>query len=262
MEQEKDYSKYTKDQLAKEMTTKQLLFCREYLIDLNITQAAIRAKYSKNTARNSGSENMRKPYIARYIQILLDEAYLSEAEVKKLISDTARASLNDYLKIVTRTRQKSIKVGLQAKIDEILINIEKKKVYASRVELDDEAAIHHDSVIRNMENEIIKLEIDLEFNPEETFIVYEEEEYLAVELDMVKLAQDKELGRIRSLEFKEFGPKVELRDPDKATEILAKIHGLMITKIDGEIDNRNTNLNVEVSPEEAKAIYKQIMKDI
>jgi len=32
------------------LTDKQLFFCREYLIDLNSTQACIRAGYSKNSA--------------------------------------------------------------------------------------------------------------------------------------------------------------------------------------------------------------------
>lgn len=45
------------------LTDKQEMFCREYLIDLNATQAAIRAGYSENTARKIGSENLTKPDI-------------------------------------------------------------------------------------------------------------------------------------------------------------------------------------------------------
>ena len=45
------------------MTPKQEAFVREYLIDLNATQAAIRAGYSEDTARSIGSENLSKPYI-------------------------------------------------------------------------------------------------------------------------------------------------------------------------------------------------------
>ncbi len=40
------------------MTPKQQRFVDEYLIDLNATQAAIRAGYSKKTARAVGSENL------------------------------------------------------------------------------------------------------------------------------------------------------------------------------------------------------------
>jgi phage terminase small subunit len=45
------------------LTDKQEMFCREYLIDLNATQAAIRAGYSEKTARASGYENLTKPDI-------------------------------------------------------------------------------------------------------------------------------------------------------------------------------------------------------
>ena len=43
------------------MTKKQKRFCEEYLIDLNATQAAIRAGYSPETAYSIGQENLKKP---------------------------------------------------------------------------------------------------------------------------------------------------------------------------------------------------------
>ena len=49
------------------MTPKQQLFVDEYLIDLNATQAAIRAGYSTRTAAETGYENLRKPQIAAAI---------------------------------------------------------------------------------------------------------------------------------------------------------------------------------------------------
>lgn len=49
------------------MTAKQRRFCDEYLIDLNATQAAIRAGYSKKTAGVIGVENLEKPNIKEYI---------------------------------------------------------------------------------------------------------------------------------------------------------------------------------------------------
>ncbi len=50
------------------LTDKQAAFVREYLIDLNGTQAAIRAKYSKKTAKQAGTENLSKPYIQEAIK--------------------------------------------------------------------------------------------------------------------------------------------------------------------------------------------------
>lgn len=49
------------------MTPKQQRFVEEYLVDLNATQAAIRAGYSARTAEKIGSENIRKPEIAKAI---------------------------------------------------------------------------------------------------------------------------------------------------------------------------------------------------
>lgn len=49
------------------MTPKQAAFVAEYLIDLNATQAAIRAGYSAKTAEKIGSENIRKPEVAAAI---------------------------------------------------------------------------------------------------------------------------------------------------------------------------------------------------
>lgn len=53
--------------MAKKLTKKQQLFVDEYLIDLNATQAAIRAGYSVDTAREIGCENLTKPNIQQAI---------------------------------------------------------------------------------------------------------------------------------------------------------------------------------------------------
>ena len=50
------------------LTPKQQRFVDEYLIDLNATQAAIRAGYSEKTARDIGCENLAKPNIAKVIE--------------------------------------------------------------------------------------------------------------------------------------------------------------------------------------------------
>ncbi len=50
------------------LTPKQTAFVHEYLVDLNATQAALRAGYSKKTAFRIGSENLQKPEIAAALQ--------------------------------------------------------------------------------------------------------------------------------------------------------------------------------------------------
>ena len=46
--------------MAKKLTEKQKRFVEEYLIDLNATQAAIRAGYSPKTANEQGTQNLAK----------------------------------------------------------------------------------------------------------------------------------------------------------------------------------------------------------
>lgn len=49
------------------LTPKQQRFVDEYLIDLNATQAALRAGYSEKTSYSIGQENLNKPEIAKAI---------------------------------------------------------------------------------------------------------------------------------------------------------------------------------------------------
>jgi phage terminase small subunit len=54
--------------MSEKLTAKQEAFCREYLIDLNATKAAIRAGYAQKRAYAMGHENLKKPEIAAKIQ--------------------------------------------------------------------------------------------------------------------------------------------------------------------------------------------------
>lgn len=52
----------------KKLTPKQSLFVKEYLVDLNATQAALRAGYGEKNAKQQGTENLAKPIIQEAIQ--------------------------------------------------------------------------------------------------------------------------------------------------------------------------------------------------
>lgn len=62
------------------MTPKQERFVDEYLVDLNASQAAIRAGYSRRTARAIASENLAKPNI----QEAIAEAKRERSEATKI----------------------------------------------------------------------------------------------------------------------------------------------------------------------------------
>lgn len=52
------------------LTDRQDRFCREYIIDYNSTDAAIRAGYSQKTAYSIGSENLKKPEVLARVREL------------------------------------------------------------------------------------------------------------------------------------------------------------------------------------------------
>lgn len=90
----------------KKMTAKQKRFCDEYLIDLNATQAAIRAGYSKKTATVIGNENLRKPYIKEYIDERMNQ------KEKDLIAD--QDEVLRYLTSVLRGESQSEVVVIES----------------------------------------------------------------------------------------------------------------------------------------------------
>ncbi len=63
----------TSEEVMNKVTKKQKQFCEEYLIDLNATQAAIRAGYSPESAYSSGQENLKKPEIRAHIDKAIAE---------------------------------------------------------------------------------------------------------------------------------------------------------------------------------------------
>ena len=87
--------------MAEKLTNKQALFVKEYLKDLNATQAAIRAGYSKKTANVIGPENLSKPYI----QKVISEAMQKRSErtqvdadwILKHCSEMLEADIGDIL---------------------------------------------------------------------------------------------------------------------------------------------------------------------
>lgn len=92
------------------LTAKQQRFCDEYLIDLNATQAAIRAGYSEKTAAVIATENLRKPNISEYIEKRMaekeKELIADQDEVMKYLTAVMRRQLTDSI-VVTLNRETS-----------------------------------------------------------------------------------------------------------------------------------------------------------
>lgn len=92
------------------LTPKQMRFCEEYMIDMNGTQAAIRAGYSERTANEQASQLLAKLNIQAEIQRRTEAIHDSKvADAKEVM---------EYLTAVLRGEQrdqtlKSVGMGVQ-----------------------------------------------------------------------------------------------------------------------------------------------------
>lgn len=142
------------------MTERQKRFCDEYLTDLNATQAAIRAGYSKKTARQMAAENLTKPYIKKYIDERLngiEKTKIADAqEVMEYLTSVLRGeSQSEVIAVVSTGHGKSVvkkvkkapdekerleaakqlgkRYGLHVDVEEQKIKLEKMKAETARL---------------------------------------------------------------------------------------------------------------------------------
>lgn len=93
------------------VTEKQKRFCDEYLTDLNATQAAVRAGYSKKTAYSIGEENLRKPEIKEYIEKRMAEKesqlIANQDEVMRYLTAVMRREKMESVVVTLNTEKTS-----------------------------------------------------------------------------------------------------------------------------------------------------------
>lgn len=82
-----------------DLTPKQQLFCLEYIKDFNATQAAIRAGYSKKTARAQGQRLLTKVAVqnevARHKAVITEEVQVDAKWLLKRLVDELTADIAD-----------------------------------------------------------------------------------------------------------------------------------------------------------------------
>lgn len=82
------------------LTQKQILFCQEYIVDLNATAAARRAGYSEKTAYSIGHENLTKPEINEKVQYFMDlRAKRTEITADRVLVELAKIAFADVRSI-------------------------------------------------------------------------------------------------------------------------------------------------------------------
>lgn len=82
------------------LTKKQQLFAQEYLVDLNATQAAIRAGYSAKSARVKGCDLLKDPRIKEIIDKRLEElaerTRMTQEQVFQELVKVAKADMTTF----------------------------------------------------------------------------------------------------------------------------------------------------------------------
>lgn len=116
---------------TQELTDRQARFCEEYLIDLNATQAAIRAGYSEKTAREQAAQNLSKLNIQEKIAEL-------KAERSKR-TEITQDSVIQELAAVARAEIKGVRAVDKLKALELLgkhlgMFVERYEVNAAEIE--------------------------------------------------------------------------------------------------------------------------------
>lgn len=128
------------------LTDKQKRFCDEYLCDMNATQAAIRAGYSKRTAYRTGADNLKKPQIRAYI-----DKRMAEKDTELIATQN---EVLQYLTSVMRGKSVAVEVVVDGEGAKL---IEKEPSEMERIKAADQLAKCH-GLYRDKD----KMKIDLE----------------------------------------------------------------------------------------------------
>ena len=129
------------------LTLKQKAFADYYIETGNATEAAVRAGYSKKTAKAIGSEYLTKPAINEYIQ-----------ERLKAIEDSRIADGDEVLRYLTSVMRGEEKdaFGLDAGISDRTRAAEllgkRYRLFTERVEVKDEAREKQEQSISNIQS--------------------------------------------------------------------------------------------------------------
>ncbi len=93
------------------LTPKQERFCEEYLVDLNATQAAIRAGYSVKTAYRIGAELLQKTSVSKRISELRSEqSKRTGITADKIIAELAAIAFTDRTEIAKVGKNGSVRL--------------------------------------------------------------------------------------------------------------------------------------------------------
>jgi phage terminase small subunit len=124
------------------LTAKQELFCREYLVDLNATQAYIRAGYAAKGARQNAGRLMTNDDVAeRLRELMAERSKRVEIEADDILRELKRLALFDIRKAVEWGGDEVRFVPSSVIDDDTAAAIQSIKAKTTRIESEDGPAI-------------------------------------------------------------------------------------------------------------------------
>ena len=129
------------------LTEKQKRFADYYIETGNITEAAVKAGYSKKTARVIGQENLLKPAIKGYIdeklEAMQDERTASAKEVLEFLTKSMRGEIKEEVVVVEGTgdgtseaRMIAKQIGLRDRLKAAELLGKRYRLFTDKVEVD------------------------------------------------------------------------------------------------------------------------------
>lgn len=99
------------------LTAKQRMFVREYIVDLNATQAAIRAGYSAKTANRAGAHLMSNAVIGAAIAAAMNaRSRRTQVTADRVLKELAKIGFADIRKAVKWDQSDSAEEGGEQKV--------------------------------------------------------------------------------------------------------------------------------------------------
>jgi phage terminase small subunit len=216
---------------------RQQRFIEEFCAGKNCTQAAIAAGYSPDSAYNQGSRLMKNDEIKAAIDERLNAYSITATLATKLNSEIATTRLNDFFTI------KPVQ-GYELEEHYLSVLVERKKEEVAYIT----DFAHSKGIglamlsgptemgkrLAQAQQQLLELELELLAHGPDAVKVVPGKPVICyrADLDVVKLAQAKEGGRLKSYSLGKDGVKVEMYAADAAIDRAARMHGLY------EKDNR------------------------
>ncbi|AUD00951.1 terminase small subunit [Spirosoma pollinicola] len=238
------------------MTAIQQRFVQEYTVDGIGAAAAVRAGYSKKTAKQKAYELLQNEEIVNAIKERWVSLAMTAEEATKRLSDIAATRLNDYITVEEVWDTPMIKKHLSVLIAELQLELDIEEEVADRTGLFDgngetskkdkkltEAQDEFFLEQAKRKRQIVRYEVELEKNPMAyRFVKGEPILIKKPSVNLIELAKAQERGNIKKISFNERGlPSVEGYAADNAMQTILKLNGKLIDRQDHTTKGESLN---------------------